>query len=1074
MASSTTRSRPVGLPRSLPALTVFSHPAARLVKTIPPLQPPTRINGNVPRDTLGVGRTSSTDVVLTDVYGPLSILVVPDPLDPTIATLVLSVGFQDTILQGAACRFVLPFRSFQRDPVSGELISQSQIKGFDAADRTLYPGLGAGLKGLDGGSFWFFEDVGEEGAFDRYRWEKDGVGRRAIWTVWLISTPAPVVLHVQNLLQSYPAPVPPLPPWLRENNGYPWKDTFVAIPPSSASTSSPRKVELPTVADRIAETSASPTASSSARPLPAIPQVPVKPEHLRGESFNSLKATSANIFASDAPQQLLSLSVDSDAGPVSTDSGKDDATHTTSQLTVRSRHLRDGSSSVTIGDSPEVILRDAPRTTAIPKYRNSLVAVDNLTGQIIGVLASDINLDSPSNVPSEPVDEAVTTSSDDAEADAEDDEEIQTPLDEHTRMLKDKGTEDVLGLQTAPLPMLEERALPEISSSSSELDVTTPRPSTFIHRPVSVYRDAAVESAAPAAAVVTTIHTRPRSILDVDTFAPPPLPPKQPALRAVSKPADISADAPPSRRTSMASAAFFSAESDAEAMSSYDSDALEIDARSITHDNLPAGFISIRGKAANDIERHRPELFQDRGKARHEDDHDVESDASGSTVGGPAVRMWCKARGKGKKKPSSNATAPASATAQVAQPRHGIKSRQASEMSDRTSKAETAFEAVSDNENAAEAATDTVQTASSATPETEADDLAPLFAHPEGPGHHLPRSALRTDEVRSIEDRVWREALDAGQLPIDAPYTYLAARGNAGFYPSSILSSPRSFADGSAIELLSAEEKAREAQKKKKQQQQNQHAERIKNMQGGTVLIEFLAGSSRIGASLIRSAGLNAGTAADEDQVMQSQSSDKSGDGSLNVLDYVPLLPQHLLSFLGLSSTASQPADGNGAALTMSKAADASSSTSYLSGLRLPAFGGLLSDASDWVSNLFSFTSAPATSPTNTDALGDPSRAEEWEYAIPEFDPNSLSSTPRPIYRRKRPVPSAMNGFNISAPLSGASKDVSSESPKVEQAVAQPSTSANEQRYSILHIDSLGIGRRAFLRGMPELDGLRF
>jgi hypothetical protein len=52
---------------------------------------------------------------------------------------------------------------------------------------------------LDGGSFWFFEDVGEEGAFDRYRWEKDGVGRRAIWTVWLISTPAPIVLHVQNL-----------------------------------------------------------------------------------------------------------------------------------------------------------------------------------------------------------------------------------------------------------------------------------------------------------------------------------------------------------------------------------------------------------------------------------------------------------------------------------------------------------------------------------------------------------------------------------------------------------------------------------------------------------------------------------------------------------------------------------------------------------------------------------------------------------------------------------------------------------------------------------------------------------
>ncbi len=50
------------------------------------------------------------------------------------------------------------------------------------------------------------------------------------------------------------------------------------------------------------------------------------------------------------------------------------------------------------------------------------------------------------------------------------------------------------------------------------------------------------------------------------------------------------------------------------------------------------------------------------------------------------------------------------------------------------------------------------------------------------------------------------------------------------------------------------------------------------------------------------------------------------------------------------------------------------------------------------------------------EVAGDGSRAEEWSMRIPDFDPNSLASTPRPVYRRKRPVPSAMNGFNISAP----------------------------------------------------------
>ncbi len=625
------------VPRSLPTITVFSHPAARLVKTVPQLQPPVRVNGHVPIDTLGVGRTSPTDVVVTDVYGPLSILVVPDPLDPTIATLVLSVGFQNALLQGAARRFVLPFRSFQRDSDTGELISQSKIKGFDAADRTIYPGLGAGLQGLDGGSFWFFEDVGEEGAFDRYRWEKDGVGRRAIWTVWLISTPAPVVLHVQNLLQSYPAPVPQLPPWLRENNGYPWRDTFVASPPSSAPLELVRSVDSVTSTTNDSEPSAfSPAASpplvATRRPLPTIPQAPTMPKPASLDTTEILDVAALPASANLDNKVEFSKAVQMDAvnthpqDDLFQDVGKQDtrdtphneAQTTPSRLTVRSRHLRDGTSSVTIGNSPAVILRDTPRTISVPEYRNSLVAFDNVTGQIIGVLAFQINLNTPSSEPAEP-DVAQTTSDEEPDADLAEEEvhEAQTPLDEHLHVLHDKSSEHALGLDVGA-PQLPEK---DDFEEDDDKNLATPRQSAFFNRPTSMYCDAAT----------TRVLSRPASILANDTFAPPPLPPKQSILRGARVPVQqVSADAPPSRRTSLASAAFFSAESDAEAMSSYDSDAIEIHARNITHDRLPGSFTSVRGKAAhNDIERHKPELLRDEGE--HEGNA---SDASGAQLEG--------------------------------------------------------------------------------------------------------------------------------------------------------------------------------------------------------------------------------------------------------------------------------------------------------------------------------------------------------------------------------------------------------------------------------------------------------
>ncbi|GAC97377.1 hypothetical protein PHSY_004962 [Pseudozyma hubeiensis SY62] len=925
MASSPHASRPAAS-RSLPSITVFNHPAARLIKTVPQLQPPTRVNAHVINDTLGIGRTSSTDVVLTDVHGPLSLLVVPDPLDPTIATLVLSIGFQDNRLQGAARRFVLPFRSFKRDPITGRLVSQSQVNGFDAADRKIYPGLGAGLKGLDGGSFWFFEDIGEQGALDRFRWEKDNVGRRAIWTVWLISTPAPVVLHLQNLLQSYPAPVVPLPPWLKERNGFPWQDSYLQqtiIPPS--------------------------------------------PHH----------AQKPQIPRSD-PQ-------------------------TTASLLAEPKHLGQESSSVTIRDTPQGSSRSQFDAAAPPEYRNSLVAVDNLTGQIAGVLASQVDLDASS--PSS--DQASSGSSDDDHTGLDDEDEIETPLDEHIRPFQHTSPASPLGLldESKLLPSLpadlsiarEEKALPNPRASS--IIATTPRPS---------------------------------SVLAADTFSPPPLPAKQ-----SNSP---KRDTLPSRPTSSVSAAFFTAESDTDAMSSHDSDALEIDPRSLTHDGLPSSFTSIRGKA---VERHRPELLRDLV-----DDAGAESDASGSTVGGPAVRMWRKARGKSKKKQNKVVTSDVGADGAVGG-RPAIRSRQVSELSDRTSKAVTAAESLSDDDVVNPDIQPQQQRRSSTDPKSS-------------PETHLPRSALRTDQVRSIEDQVWREALEGGQLPIDAPYTHLAARGDA-IYPSSILSSPRSIADGSAIELLSVDEKSR-----KRRQQTQRRAERKDYMQGGTVLIEFLAGSSRIGASLIRSAGLDASSVRGEGVEGEAKESSRAGGLASNVLGYMPLLPQHLLSFFGLSSTVDQPAAMQ--TDTGASTSPANLSASFLPNLTLPTIPS-------WISTMLSFNPFYATTPpTNiTDAeaegRGDDSRAEEWEYAIPEFDPTSLSSTPRPVYRRKRPVPSAVNGFNIASVAAKGDAEADGVG-KPAEPDAQQSGKENS-RYSILHFDSLGVGRRAFLRGLPA-DAIRW
>lgn len=165
---------------------LFSFPSARITKHIPTHIQATRINGYVEQDSLGMGRLPSpnspnSEITLLDISGPLSLNSVPDALSPqTTSHLVISLipNLQSQPQShGAARTHVLPFRACPTN--QNQLVSNVPV-------RLTYPGLGAGKNGQYGGSFWFFENEAEEGAKDRFEWERRGVGKRAVWTVWLI------------------------------------------------------------------------------------------------------------------------------------------------------------------------------------------------------------------------------------------------------------------------------------------------------------------------------------------------------------------------------------------------------------------------------------------------------------------------------------------------------------------------------------------------------------------------------------------------------------------------------------------------------------------------------------------------------------------------------------------------------------------------------------------------------------------------------------------------------------------------------------------------------------------------
>ena len=179
---------------SLPTV-LFSHSAARVVKSVPPCRVPEISSGSGSKTFLGSGTINDTHKetlgeILEDWSGSLQLVAVPNPelgsapgsqpplASETAGSLMISIEqpFSPIVDRfGSQPRHILPFRSYAN--------GQSLPEG--AASRPTHRGLGAGPNGVQGGSFWFVEDIQEEGALTRFKNEAKGKDHRAIWTVWI-------------------------------------------------------------------------------------------------------------------------------------------------------------------------------------------------------------------------------------------------------------------------------------------------------------------------------------------------------------------------------------------------------------------------------------------------------------------------------------------------------------------------------------------------------------------------------------------------------------------------------------------------------------------------------------------------------------------------------------------------------------------------------------------------------------------------------------------------------------------------------------------------------------------------
>jgi peroxiredoxin len=574
-------------------------------------------------------------------------------------------------------------------------------------------------------------------------------------------------------------------------------------------------------------------------------------------------------------------------------------------------------------------LRQCDGASMSSAWRNSLVAVDNETGEVIGILAHNVRLSSASCE-----DDMVGCS---GEEDDDDEHEARTP---------------------------------------SGMDTDT---SLYLGAPAHVYHDPDVRP-----------RSRQGSVLGEDTFAPPPVPDKE-SSHLISAPNVMNDDS-------------------ADVMSDGE---------------VTDGFVRTR---AQHVEAHQPGLLRDR-KVEDDQDGGATSDASGSTIGGPVVQMWRKARGG----------------------RDGEKKRKAKKEAKRRSTLLAAQEQMMQS-NASQSKgsllTDTMPPlTTNLPPSVETVSVAKAS--------RARRDRVAASDMQSIEDRVWQSALESGSLPIDAPYTHL---NNALF--GGVRNPKRSIANEAISTVV---------------------------MQGNCVLLEFLAGS-RIAASVICGAASNLMVGSVTSTAQRDARSGLAKPASITdgVRQYVPVIPDHLLWYFGMGTR--QDVDDERSQPDVS--ATMATPTSYVKQLSMtagnnfihlssaaPAF--LLStatagasmaynnitawgwDASTWLgATIRHYVAGKQDGANAIDDLLDDNQpgeedASEWQWSVPRFDAGSLSRTPRPVYRRKRPVPSLYQGFQVRE-----RQDVSVEEDALLSAAGQHPRSS---RYSIVHFDHEGYGRHAYL-----------
>ncbi|KDN45892.1 hypothetical protein K437DRAFT_256414 [Tilletiaria anomala UBC 951] len=565
--------------------------------------------------------------------------------------------------------------------------------------------------------------------------------------------------------------------------------------------------------------------------------------------------------------------------------------------------------------SRSATLRRQLDRSRLSAYRNSLIAVDNGTGEILGVVATDVHLQGNDGLPLTP-----------------------------NSISSEEGAEAIT----------PDREQPEWTPTNIQA------PSSIL-RPASKYSDPDDERVRPP--------SRARSILKEETFAPPPLPIKMGG----------------NIRDSLSSAAFYTA---AESASEADSDwgPGDEDAAPLSVDQFGVG-------------PHRPELLRDLNNVAGDAAYD--SDASGSTEGGPAVRLWRKARGKNKKGQKKTHD-------ETVEPTHFADA----EKTPRASIIEAATLSVANDSPVP-------------TPEPEplnhllsADDKVregqtlrnPLISSPELSlaSSKARRKMLRTDEVRRAEDNVWTEALSSGALPVDAAYTHLHS---SPLKPST---------DDSQTRISRVFPRS----------------EHATDLHGGTVLLEFLA-DSRIGATLISGP--------------QASTEVSSGAPAKSV---IPMLPMHMLWFLGIANETNVPASQRptgsfvsvptlenlkNVALSLPERLATSASTGsavFLTTSRdlWTGLAGWTLSASSWVVGQLGNTAAPQ-GPIKPAELED-----DGTFEIPKYDPDSWGATPRPVFRRRRPTPSFQNGYDVGPQETASSK------------------------YSILHIDGQYHPRDVYFR----------